>query len=405
MRIHLQVFPILLKPMSSKVFYKTNFYFDFYERKELPNIYSSISYKGNSFSIRTNPANNLQLEDLETLVLEYFPSYLNFSIHEQYKFKQQNIFKVKGYCIAIQESENVETYLGRNFKPNFRTSIRRRLSGLERCFDIRYKMIYGSVLRDEYDFIMNELETMLIRRFAQRNDENMALRRWKDYYNNTYKLINQKKASLYVIYDDVKPIQISLCYHYNSILFLSIPSYNIDYSKFGLGNISVLKLLEWCIANNYKTLDMGFGAFDYKVKWCNDSYNFEHHVFYTKSSIRSRLLLFSISLKTKVINYLISKKLNIYYRKFKSAILPRKKLELPKFKIENVNNKLELLSNCTSIDALNDNEYMFLRWPLNDFAYTQLEHVSQIRVYELVSKKIYFFQSAKQISRVTFEYE
>lgn len=89
---------------------------------------------------------------------------------------------------------------------------------------------------------------------------------------------------------------------------MSIPSYDIDYAKFGLGNISVQKLLEWCIANDYKMLDMGFGAFDYKIKWCNDVYDFEHHIFHRKSSLVSSTLVFLITLKTKLINYLLEKK-------------------------------------------------------------------------------------------------
>lgn len=391
--------------MGRKVIYKTNFYFNFYERKLLPDIYTSIHYQGISVPLQTTTPNDFELKDAGTLLVELFPSYFTFQINSSYALDMHKIFRVKGYCISIEGSENAENYLKKQFKPNFRTSIRRRLKGLENCFNVSYKMLYGNIVRDEYDFIMNELHAMLIRRFAQRNDENMALKRWKDYYNNTFELINENKASLYVIYDDGKPIQISLSYHRGKILFLAIPSYNIDYSKFGLGNISVLKILEWCIANDYKTLDMGFGAFDYKVKWCNETYNFEHHVFYTKSSIRSRMLLFSIAIKTKLINYLISKKVNIYYHVLKTAMVGKKKSDLIKYDLQIVDNNSEVLSACRIIHPLNDESFTFLRSAINDFAYSQLEHVSKIKVYELVSKKIYFLQSAKQISKVTFEYQ
>jgi len=388
--------------MGRKDIYKTNFYFNFYERKILPNIYTSIQYQSNSIPLQSRTPKGLKLEDVGTLVVELFPSYFTFQINEPNALDIQKIFRVKGYCISIEGSENVENYLTKHFKTNFRTTMRRKLKGLENCFNVSYKMLYGNIARDEYDFIMDELHTMLIRRFAQRNDENMALNRWKDYYANTFALINEKKASLYVIYDDAKPIQISLSYHRGKILFLAIPSYNIDYSKFGLGNISVFKILEWCIANDYKTLDMGFGALDYKVKWCNETYNFEHHVFYTKSSIRSRMLLFSITIKTKLINYLISKKVNIYYHKLKTAMLGKQKSDLIKFDLQKVDNNSEVLSTYRTIHPLTDDSFTFLRRAINDFAYAQFVHVSQIKVFEFERNKVYFFQAEKETLKVTY---
>lgn len=389
--------------MGKKVLYKTNFYFNFFENKRLPNIYTSIQYKGNSIPIQSKTSNVFDMEDPGTLVVELFPSYFTFQIDSRNAFDLQKIFRVKGHCIAIEESENLENYLKKHFKPNFRTSMRRRLKGLEKCFNVSYKMLYGNIERGEYDLIMNELRSMLIRRFDQRNDENLALGRWKDYYANTFELINDKKASLYVIYDDAKPIQISLSYHCDKILFLSIPSYNIDYSKFGLGNISVYKILEWCIANDYKILDMGYGAFDYKVKWCNETYNFQHHVFYTKSSILSRILLFSFTIKTKLINYLISRKVNVYFHKLRNFALGKKRSDLLEFDLEKVDDNSVVLSNYRTIHQLKGDSYTFLKRAINDFAYTQLEHVSKIKVYEIERNKTYFFNTENQTLKVTYK--
>jgi hypothetical protein len=388
--------------MSRKALYTTNFYFNLFENKGIPGVYSTILYKECPIHINTITEHD-SLKNFDTFAVELFPTYFNFHINDQYPHELRKIYRIQGYCIAIEGGENIETYLKKHFKPNFRTSMRRRLKGLEKCFNVSYRMLYGTIERDEYNFIMSELRTMLIRRFDQRNDKNMALGRWEDYYTNTFELINDKKASLFVIYDDAKPIQISLSFHQSNILFLSIPSYNIDYSKFGLGNISVFKILEWCIGNGYKTLDMGFGAFDYKVKWCNETYNFEHHLFYTKSSIRSRMLAFSFTIKTKFINYLISKKVNVYYHKVKNTMLGKKKYDLLKFDLERVDNHSELLSTYRTIHPLNDDSFTFLRRAINDFAYSQFEHVSNIGVYEFERNKIYFLQAKNKTLKVTYK--
>lgn len=108
---------------------------------------------------------------------------------------------------------------------------------------------------------METLRAMLINQY---NDGNMALNSWKGYYRTALALVNKKKASLFLIYYDTKSIQTSLNYHNVQILFLSIPSYDIDYLRPGLRNIPLLKILEWCTTNRYRVLDMGFGTFDHK---------------------------------------------------------------------------------------------------------------------------------------------
>src|SRR5690606_41905928 len=60
-------------------------------------------------------------------------------------------------------------------------------------------------------------------------------------------LFRSKRASFFVIYDGDHPIEISLNYHLNDVLFSSISSFDIDYAKFGLGHIEIHKQLEWCL--------------------------------------------------------------------------------------------------------------------------------------------------------------
>lgn len=388
--------------MGLNLLEKKNFYFSFYERNGVPPIYSKICYKDNPNPLYSKSKNEVD-EDALTIAIELFPSYLKFKIENHYEYSLKKIFRVKGYGITINNLESVEIYLKKHFKPNFRTALRRRLTGLETCFNISYKMFYGHIRQEEYERLMQALYTMLVRRFDQRNDENLVLGKWKDYQKNTYALINTKKASLFVIYDDKKPIQISLSYHYNEILFLAIPSYDIDYSKFGLGNISVLKLLEWCYTNTYLMMDMGFGAFDYKVKWCNEIYDFEHHLFYKKSSLMSRAFVSWINNKTRLINYLLYNGYNIYYHRFKDLILGNKKSDLLEFRKEKTTISLENLNEFKLIDHKNDNSYNFLKRALYDFLYTNLEHINDLEVYEIEKNKIYYFKGIKESELIIFK--
>src|SRR5690606_9401311 len=124
----------------------------------------------------------------------------------------------------------------------------------------------------------------LTKRFEQRNDTNHILINWERYKNILFPLINEKKASIFVIYNNESPIQISINFHYGKTFFAHIPAYDVDYAPYGLGNTAVYKQLEWCIENNYEYLDMGNGYLEYKKRWCNYQYDLETHIFYKKTS-------------------------------------------------------------------------------------------------------------------------
>ena len=106
---------------------------------------------------------------------------------------------------------------------------------------------------------MNRLEKMLIKRFEQRNDVSQTLTQWDRYKEMYFSLINEKRASLFVIYHENTPIVISLNHHFQGRLFSAISSYDIDFGKFSLGSVEIYKKLDWCIANQHQSYEMGMG--------------------------------------------------------------------------------------------------------------------------------------------------
>lgn len=387
--------------MGRKRFKKADFYFEFFEKRTVPEIYRALSLKNTQKPIYEKNFLASQASDVQWYI-RLFPSYFDFKINRHPKLLLKKIFRVKGFAIDL-DSESIDDYLRTHFKPNFRTSLRRRFKGLETCFNIRYVMYHGHIEREEYESIMQNLRLMLIRRFNQRNDKNTVLNKWDYYHLNTFPMINRKSASLFVIYHDSKPIQISLSYHHNNIFFLSIPSYDIDYAKFGLGNLAIKKLLEWCFEHSYRMLDMGYGAFDYKVKWCNMNYNFEHHLFYNKSSFVSWLKVGYVTLKIRFINFLLAKNINVIYHRYKNLLLGKKKTLPTKYSIKKESVDRKELSKFTRVDPILDGSYAYLRKPLYDFAYSQLKSVALIEVYEGPNKEEYCFVSNEQIQKIILE--
>lgn len=225
-----------------------------------------------------------------------------------------------GYSIDLKGCVTADDYLQQQFKSKYRSIIRRYIKRLDTCFKTAYITHGEDLAPDQYEFLMEALKTMIDRRFGQRNESHKEEKNWKDILANSYDLIRRNKASLFVIYADGEPIEISLNYHFHGILFSCVSSYDIDYAKFGLGHVEIYKQLEWCLANGFRVFEMGVGGMDYKRRWSNNVYQFEHLVIFKDGwprNVKSGLEIARIRLK----EYLKSKKVNEMPRRLKNRFV------------------------------------------------------------------------------------
>ncbi|WP_083760717.1 GNAT family N-acetyltransferase [Robiginitalea biformata] len=245
------------------------------------------------------------------------PGYMQFHLKDPgdtlVRIPQQNW----GYSIDLEGCATADDYLQKQFKSKYRSIIRRYVKRLDACFKTEYVTHGEDLAPDHYESLMEELKTMIDRRFGQRKESHKEEKNWKDILANSHDLIRRNKASLFVIYADGEPIEISLNYHFNGILFSCISSYDIDYSKFGLGHVEIYKQLEWCLANGFRVFEMGVGGMDYKRRWSNNIYQFEHLVIFKNGwpqNAKSRLEVARIRIR----EYLKSKKVNEIPHRLKS---------------------------------------------------------------------------------------
>ena len=150
---------------------------------------------------------------------------------------------------------------------------------------------------------------------------NRELAKWDDYYKTTYGLVLEKKASLFVIYNGKKAINISLNLINDKILFSCISCYDIDYSAFNLGSTDLFKHVEWCIKNNFDIIDLLKGTQDYKKRWADTEYFFQKQFVYDSRSIsaflKTKLDIFNLVVFYKFFNLLKKMNLHLFYRKYK----------------------------------------------------------------------------------------
>jgi len=377
---------------------RIDYFFEVYEKGVIPKAFSNI-YIDDELEVANPDYNEEWLRNSNTIFSVFFiPDYLRPSFNsELFSVKKVKQY-FKGYTILLDDFDTVDAYIKNRFRSNAK-AIRRRVKRLESCLDITYKIFYGSIKQEEYNFFMQQLKEMLVRRFEQRNDVSQSLTQWDRYQEMYFSLINEKKASLFVILQNNEPIVVSLNHHFQQRLFSAISSYDIDYAKFSLGNVEIYKKLDWCLTNDHNSYEMGMGDLTYKREWCNHIYHFEHQILYPKKSIlaycSASLIYFKASLKE-----FIYKIAYVRYKNFKASRKKDNHFDLP-FSTAAIE-PLDINLSYHAIDYTTQ-EYSFLRKPTFDFLYAAIEHVSNVKVLEISKEeKKYIIAGKSKMQHIAF---
>ncbi len=270
--------------------------------------------KGISYTINSTKDYSL---DRKALLIYDVPTYFNIDASQLgNRIKLLKSKQYPGFLIEISKYKTLNDYMLANFSKNSRNKNKKYKRRLEASFNISYKMFLGEISKEEYDFIFTEFKHLLEKRFAEKQitNNNLDPKEWSFYSEVAYGLILEKKACLYVIYSNNKPIGVTLSYLSEDILFDAITVFDIDYSKFHLGSVTIMKLIEWCISNNMKVLDFSKGYFEYKTRWCTKTYDFEYHIYYDRKSLKSKIIALVVKsfyeLKQKLREKNVNKKLH-----------------------------------------------------------------------------------------------
>ena len=269
----------------------------------------------------------------ETLIIYDVPTYFNVKTKTTGdKVKLVKSRQYPGFLIETGNFKSLNDYLSANFSKNSRNKNNKYKRRLEESFNISYKMYFGSISKEECDSIFHDFKKLLEKRFSDKQitNNNLNPKEWQFYNAVAYKLILEKKASLYVIYDDDKPIGVTFSYLSEDTLFDAITVFDIDYFKFHLGSVTIMKLIEWCIENDIKILDFSKGYFDYKTRWCTKSYDFEYHIYYDSRSLKSKLLATSIKRFYDFKQHLREKELNEKWHKLTYKLKKNEADKIPK---------------------------------------------------------------------------
>lgn len=233
---------------------------------------------------------------------------------------QVRLLKIRqypGFLIKLGQFTTLNEYLAQQFKKSSRYKLNKYFRRLKQCFDIESTMYTGELPQEEYDSIFRKFRELLEKRFQEKGEHNNNLdeSEWNFYQQVASPMIKNGKAGLFVIADKGEPIAITLTYFNEDIIFDAITVFDTDYSKFHLGSINIMMLIEWGINNKFKILDFSKGYFDYKVRWATQRYDFEYHILYDPKSPISQLRAHGIASFFRLKQYLREKNLNLFWNK------------------------------------------------------------------------------------------
>lgn len=343
------------------------------------------------------------------IYISLFPDFFNSKLINQEKY---NLIKVPHYgmdgaAMYFNKDYTYETYQKEFIKKSFQKTFRRSIKRLESCFNIRYEFNYGEISEEKCNYLLGCFREMLKRRFEEKETQSVFMSEWESNIKNLTSLINQKKSSLFVIYNDNTPISISLVRHIDkNISFAECHAYNIDYSKFSLGHIDNYLLLNWCINNNVYFLDLGLGNLDYKGKWCNKFYKIEYHIYYKKNDILSKIIVKYEVLKIKLKNFIKKNKIDIFLSKLKTRLNKTKPKnpnnDIIKYSIEEIEASSLLSKSNLSLINKSDIEKITYRM-LYDFLYSYNEHIDNVSIYKsLTNNSLFFIKGKNNAIQLTF---
>mgnify|MGYP001265499249 CR=1 FL=1 len=318
----------------------------------------------------------------KVLLIYDVPTYFNKnSSFLDSKIKYLKTKQYAGGYTDFDKFSSLEEILQTRFKAKKRAEFKKFKKRLELCYNVEYICYKGDVSISDYDYLMQAFFVLLEKRYIEKgiNNRNTSSKFQLYYKELIYKLINENKASLFVVKCDDNLVSMSINFHSEDIMFYAIPVFDTNYSKFNLGHISLMAIFDWCIENGVKKFDFSKGDGIYKDKWITNHYHYENHIIYNSKSLISSFLAKLIFLFFNFKQFLRDKNFNSLINKIY-------------FKGTKVEQKLPLLSKEISFDDGENikekinSDYQFLLMHLNLYVYDNSEKLLDVKILQSKSQ-------------------
>jgi CelD/BcsL family acetyltransferase involved in cellulose biosynthesis len=174
--------------------------------------------------------------------------------------------KVSSACFYIPFCASWDVFL-KELGGNMRRNLRRRMKRLEEKHNITFRM------QDDINSLQQDVETFVHlhqKRWSYKGFEGSFGEdpRFRDFILDISKCFAEKGwlKFPFLIADD-EPISVALCFEYNNTMYYYHPGFDPAYSKFGVGNLLLARLIEYSIRKGLAKFDFLAGTEPYKRSW------------------------------------------------------------------------------------------------------------------------------------------
>lgn len=291
-----------------------------------------------------------------------------------------------GFLVDFKNFENTEQYLKSRFSKNRIRKLRTYRKRFELCYNIEYKFYENKITVENHYFLFSKFKEFLIKRYNEKNEKNDFLEEnyWSFQSELSYKLINEGKASLFVIFANNTPVNLCLNYLTKEAVILGMIAYDTDFERFNIGHLSFNKQLNYYYNQGIRLIDFSQSAYDYKSKICNVRYEFEYHIIYSTKSIKHIIMSMSflIFYKLVTLKYNLTKQCYAYVTKTKKRFLSKKnnKVYFKFFEFNELDVSLDELQ-ILALECVPE----ALKKPINYFLYKYSVKSQEIKIFRFLN--------------------
>lgn len=213
------------------------------------------------------------------LLLRSMPGYWKAKYRGD-RLRVKTVKTFPGSLIDLKTYPGYEDYLTKRFNGKQRAQFRSSKALLEHCFEIEHKVYFGAIEEQEYHRLFVALKDLHLARLALKGSPDDTEGMWAMYQASAFRQILAREACLSVIYHGDSPIAISLNFILGKVVHGFNRSFDMAYSKFGLGTIELLNMVEWCFEQGFETLDFMKGEYNYKNRFTDTHYGFTIQLIY-----------------------------------------------------------------------------------------------------------------------------
>ena len=233
--------------------------------------------KGISYSLTEDGLNSIAND---VFVVYDVSEYLQQNeIHVGTNLKMKKIRQYPGYLCDFRKFDSADSYFRSVISKSSYSKIKSYKRKLESDHKIEYKMFWGQQPEKEFNRLYDIFHRLMEARYAYKKEinNNLKLKEWNFYKKVAFPMIIQKKAGLFVTYDNEKPIAFTLVFFSDNIMFDTMRVFDMQYAKYRLGSSSIVAQIEWCFANKFEYLDFAKGDYEYKSRLSNYRYHYYYH--------------------------------------------------------------------------------------------------------------------------------